>query len=170
MQKIIVEHYVWNQNVPLTPRDLGGVTDEIIHHSAGALTQTVQDIHAEHLAKDWHGIGYTFVIPPDGSIHTGTPIGDVPAATQGFNTISVAICLIGNFEKDDPGYTGPPTAAQLASLSDLSVMLHEKIPSIERTQGHRDYMPDACPGSELYRFLPELRAHVFAERQLGPEA
>lgn len=113
-------------------RDLSVVTVEIIHHSAGPITQTPLDIDAFHRQPpdDFVMIGYNFLIGHDGTVYQGRPMTDVPAATEGFNTESVAICLIGNFQPDDAGYTGPPSAAQMQSLKDLSVYVHQKIPTI----------------------------------------
>ena len=165
---IIQETYAWANS--LTPRPLSGVIVEVVHHSAGALTETVAEIHAQHLAQGWSGIGYTFVIYPDGSIHTGRPMRDVPAATEGFNTESVAVCLIGNFEPGSDGYTGSPTPEQINSLVDISVYIHENIPSISATKGHRDFNSTACPGENLYNYLPTLRTTVAIAMQGHPSS
>jgi|HubBroStandDraft_6_1064221.scaffolds.fasta_scaffold02059_9 N-acetylmuramoyl-L-alanine amidase len=147
-------------------RDLSVVVDEIIHHSAGPTTQTVLDIDAFHRARGYVMIGYTLIIGADGTVYQGRPLEMVPAAAQGFNTISVDICLIGNFQPDDPGYTGMPTAAQIQSLKDASVYVHQKCPNIERTLGHRDLMSDACPGDLLYALIPSIRAYVAGKLHL----
>ena len=157
---IIQETYAWNPNVPLTKRDLNGVIVRIMHHSDSDLTTTVQDIHQEHLAKNWHGIGYNAVIYPDGSIHTGTPWDCVPAATEGFNTKSIAICLIGDFEPGSEGYTGRPTQKQLDSFVQLCAYLQTIAPNIANTKGHRDFNQTACPGQNAYDDLPTLRSQI----------
>jgi N-acetyl-anhydromuramyl-L-alanine amidase AmpD len=157
-------------------RDLAVVTDFIIHHSAGALTQTPLDIDAEHRAEGWAMIGYHYVITPDGTTYQGRQLTDVPSAAYGRNTQSVDACLIGNFQSDDPGFTGPPTAAQVESIKNLSVYVHQHIPTIDRTIGHRDvaplYYPDdqgeystACPGDEGEALLPEIK--TFTEATLN---
>jgi hypothetical protein len=145
----------------------------IVHHSAGALTQTPLEIDVEHRAEGWAEIGYNFVITPDGAVYTGRPLDVEPSAAYGDNMASVDICLIGNFQEDDSGHTGPPTSAQLDSLLALSIDLHRRYPSISRTIGHGDvvkmYYPDnpgpyatACPGTQLEAFLPDLRSKTAA--------
>lgn len=143
-------------------RELGVITDEQVHHSAGSPSQSPLDIDAEHRARDMVMIAYNFLIGPEGTIYQGRPLNMVPAATQGFNTIGVPICLLGNFQSDDAGYSGPPTDLQVQALKELSVYVHQKVPNIMNTKGHRDYMSDACPGDKLYELLPEIRAYVHA--------
>jgi N-acetylmuramoyl-L-alanine amidase len=158
---------------PMTERDVTKITDLIIHHSAGSLSQTVQNIDAEHRAEGWSEIGYNFVITPDGNIYSGRDTKYVPSAAYGRNAQSVNVCLIGNFQHDDKGYTGPPTNAQLVSLNDLAVHLHHAYPTISTTIAHGDvalkYYASApgdyatsCCGSELRSKLPALREYVLA--------
>ena len=153
----------------MTPRELSQITDLIIHHSAGSLSETVHDIDSQHRAQGWSMIGYNFVITPDGQVYAGRDLHVVPSAAYGRNTQSVNVCLIGNFQQGDKGYTGPPTKAQLDSLKALSVSLHKSIPTINCTIAHGDVAlkyyasnpgdyATACCGSELKAFLPELRS------------
>ena len=150
-------------------RDLHTVTDLIIHHSAGALSETPEQIDAQHRSQGWSGIGYHFVITPDGQIYQGRPMTAVPAAAQDDNSKSVDICLIGDFQSDDAGFTGEPTAAQLDALLDLSVFVHQKRPNIVRTIGHRDVaclfddpsVATACPGDDLYAHIPGLKSGIW---------
>jgi N-acetylmuramoyl-L-alanine amidase len=155
----------------MSPRQLVAITDEIIHHSAGNPNQTPLEIDAEHRARGMAMIGYNYVIAWDGTVYAGRPVGFVPAAAYGRNTESINICVLGNFQGDDPGYTGEPTKFQLGSLMNLSLYLHHQFPSIVRTIGHRDvatfFYPNnesnystACPGEDLYKQLGTVRAYV----------
>lgn len=152
-------------------RPVSDITDLIIHHTAGSLYQTPQDIDTEHRAKGMAFIAYNWIINPQGTIYQGRPIEWVSSASYGRNQQSVAACLIGNFESGDPGYTGRPTGAQLVALNRLAVLCHIHIPSIARTIGHRDvallfYTHDtesystACPGSDLYKLIPLVKEYV----------
>jgi N-acetylmuramoyl-L-alanine amidase len=152
-------------------RQVSNITDFIIHHTAGSVHQTVLDIDAEHRAKGMAFIAYNWIISPQGTIFSGRPIEWVSSASYGRNQQSVAVCLIGNFESGDPGYTGRPTGAQLDALNRLAVLSHVHIPSIARTIGHRDietlFYPGqsesygtACPGSELWKMIPLVRKYV----------
>lgn len=144
-------------------RDLSVVTLFIIHHEAGPRDETALQVDAQHRSQGWAMIGYTWVIGEDGTVSQGRPMNMVPAAAQGSNTISVDVSLTGNFEPSDPGYTGPPTPAQIQALKDLCVYAHQKIPTINQTLGHRDVNQTACPGDDLYKLLPEIRDYVHAE-------
>jgi hypothetical protein len=156
----------------MTPRSLSQITDYIVHHEAGALSQTALDIDAEHRNEGWAMIGYNFVIDEHGNVYAARPLDVVPSAAYGRNTQSVNVSLAGNFQEGDPGYTGPPNAAQIQAIIDLGVYLHKMLPGIERTIGHRDvatmfYGGDgdyatACPGSMLYVELPKIKSAIAA--------
>lgn len=156
----------------LIPRERTQITDLIVHHTAGALTQTPSDIDAEHRNTGDSMIAYHIIVTPDGSAYWGRPLDAVGAATYGRNTESVNVCLVGNFQTGDAGYTGPPTNAQLATLEKLVLDLHKMLPSIVRTIGHRDVATlffggdgnyaTACPGTDLYARIPEIKQRVVA--------
>lgn len=154
-------------------RSLSEINTLIIHHTAGPVNQEPLAIDAEHRNEGWAMIGYNFVIPADGKIYAARPWGFVPSAAYGWNTPSLNVVLCGNFQVGDAGYTGPPTAAQMQSLKDLSVYLHQQFPGIVRTIGHGDvatlfYPQDtadyatACCGSELYTQIPAVKAYTLA--------
>lgn len=156
-------------------RSLSEINSLVIHHTAGPVDQMPLDIDAEHRAEGWAMIGYNFVIPADGKIYAGRPWGFVPSAAYGWNTPSVNVVLCGNFQTGDPGYTGAPTAAQVQSLKDLAVYLHQQFPGIVRTIGHGDvatlFYPNdtadystACPGTELEALIPAVKAYCQAAR------
>lgn len=152
-------------------RQLSSISDIIIHHTAGPLSQTALEIDQEHRAEGWAGIGYNYVIDKDGVIFAGRPDMYVPAAAFGRNAESTNIVIIGDFQSNDSGYTGEPGSAQLESLKALVLYLHKKYPSIARTIGHRDvatmfYPADqapyatACPGDKLYAHLADVKTYV----------
>ena len=161
---------------PMVARRSSTITDFIVHHAAGATTQTVADIDAEHRAIGDAMIGYTWVITQGGAVYAGRAPDYVPAATFGRNKESVAVCLIGQLQETglgsgDAPYTGPPTPAQIQSLEELCLWAHRQLPSIVRTIGHRDvatlfYGDDegdystACPGDACYALLPKIVSYV----------
>lgn len=160
----------------MTARALSSITDLIVHHTAGATTQTPLAIDAEHRAIGDAMVAYNYIITQDGTVYDGRPLCYVPAAAYGRNAQSINVCLVGNFQSDDAGYTGPPTSAQIQSLCQLAAQLHLTIPSIVRTIGHRDvaeiFYPanpsdyaTACPGDKLYSSLPVVKAYCQAQRK-----
>lgn len=155
-----------------TERDLSVVTYEVIHHSVTPLTTTVLEIDQMHRARGFAMFGYNFAVDTHGTVFQGRQMDWVPAACEGFNTPIVAVVLIGQFEPAAADYNGPPSKEQLAALVDLSVYIHEQIPSISSTVGHSDighitpppigpYI-DQCPGATVENYLPTLRALVAA--------
>jgi len=157
----------------MTPRLRGQISELIIHHTAGPAHQSALAIDAEHRSRGFAMIGYNYVIDYDGTIFAGRPLEDVPAAAFGRNATSVDVALTGNFQSNDPGFTGDPTAPQITALEALALWLHQQLPTITRTIGHRDVAPlfypndqgdyaTACPGDRLYAQIPAIKASVVA--------
>lgn len=124
----------------------------------GAYWVTVID--RVHRAKGWGGIGYHFLITPDGVVYPGRPLTQQGAHTVGQNRIALGICVLGNFDDE----TMPPE--QYASLKYLLAFLcHFLSLPPSSIFFHRDFAPKTCPGSKLdreqlrlavQRTLPEL--------------
>ena len=137
------------------PDDLRAVLNTIIvHHTAipNASPAEIQELHME--GRGFADIGYHFLIDPEGVIYEGREIVVRGAHVRGFNTGSVGIVLIGNFNEADP------TQSQLDSLEGLVDYLRY-IYEIRYLAGHRDYpnqSPDGtdCPGAKLYPLLPKM--------------
>ena len=112
----------------------------IIHHSASA-DVPASTIHQWHLNQGWSGIGYHFVIRPNGDIERGRAENLIGAhAGEKGNPDSIGIVLTGNFE------TGKPTTAQMDSLVWLlKDYLFPKY-GVKPVIGHKDVMATACPG------------------------
>jgi N-acetylmuramoyl-L-alanine amidase len=162
-----------NPAFAMTARSRSSVTLAIVHHTAGPLAQTPLEIDQEHRNIGDSMIAYNNLIDEHGTIYSGRPYDYDSAAAFGENEDSVDVCLIGNFQPNDAGYTGPPSDAALQALTQYLIWLHLQFPSISRTIGHRDiaplYYPDdegdystACPGENLYDKLPSIRQTVFA--------
>ena len=107
-------------------------------------------MHDSHLAQGWAGIGYHFVIRKDGRVEIGRPSECLGAHAYGENNHTIGIHVCGNFE------IAAPTDAQIESLAKLIADLAETY-GLQNTSdcvvGHRDLMPTACPGQNLYSLL-----------------
>jgi N-acetyl-anhydromuramyl-L-alanine amidase AmpD len=124
----------------------------VIHHSAthGGSAAAFERTHRTRLG----GLAYHFVIgngsgAADGTIETGYRWRDqIPGPhtkNQELNLESIAICLVGDFEKE------APTKKQMASLLQLLEKLcrEGQIPA-ERIRSHREVDPETlCPGRGL---------------------
>lgn len=130
-----------------------------IHHAAGpspitpaAEVQLLRQYDAQHRAKGWDGIGYSFIVGPSGRVYEGRGQ-KVGSHTEGHNSVGFGICFLGNFEQAVPTAAAMMAAADLMShLVSVRALLHDFI-----LRGHRDTKATACPGAALYRDLPKLR-------------
>lgn len=133
----------------------------MIHHSASPQATTTLE-----LVNEWHKqrgfnlsslgyyVGYHYLIAPTGEVYQTRAIGEdgchCIAFDEGehtsFNKSSVGICLMGNFEFEDP------TPEQIKSLEGLLKNLKP-----QRILGHRDVASTLCPGKSLYHKLFEYK-------------
>jgi hypothetical protein len=157
---------------PFTMRDASSITDLICHHTAGPKNQTPLEIDAFERARGDIAMPYNYLIDDAGTVYTGRPPLAVSAASYGRNQESIAICLIGNFQRDDPGFNGPPSHAALTALYDLVLLVHRQYPSIVRTYPHgkiadmffggdSDYATE-CAGDQLGESIPGIKSRVAA--------
>lgn len=119
-------------------------TNRVIIHHSDSDTGNAKVINGWHLNRGWTGIGYHFVILPDGIIERGRPEPTIGAHSgAGGNGDSIGVCLIGRFEK----YA--PTEAQIKSL--LWLIKEYLFPKYGRLKvmGHKDVMATACPGKNF---------------------
>jgi hypothetical protein len=134
----------------------GRLREVIVHHTAFAtsgIDGTSFEAEARHMRaiQRWHfdrgfiTIGYHFVISPSGRVFAGRPVNALGAHTKGYNTGSVGICLMGNFQLEHP------TRAALEALLDTRIEIVPGGASVP-LKGHREHpghASTACPGRYL---------------------
>ena len=171
----------------------------IVHHTdtsnsyadqAGAESQ-IRSIYYYHaVTQGWGDIGYNFLVDKFGNVYEGrysrdyqgaNPSGDDAAGngvtgahTQGWNSGTVGIAMLGTFTDQDV-----TPAARQALESMLAWEANRNGIDPQATQpftnpvsgattttpniaGHRDYAATACPGETFYASLPTIRADVAA--------
>jgi N-acetyl-anhydromuramyl-L-alanine amidase AmpD len=134
-------------------------TKLVLHHT-GSTNQPPQydgvwTYHNSGAGGKWpegYGIQYAYFIERDGIIMQGREEEELTwhAGSYKFNNESIAICLAGDFTREDP------TNAQLKSLKDLMI-------DIQRRRGisndsiylHREVRQTACPGQDLRKLIEE---------------
>lgn len=124
----------------------------IIHHSALDLSygpKKIQELHVQN--KGYADIGYHFLVNERGGISEGRAINVRGAHTGGYNTGTIGVVLLGNFE------TGEPTSLQQQALSHLARYLADTY-TLSHIAGHRDFQPGVtlCPGIHLEATLTDL--------------
>jgi len=121
---------------------------------------TVEDIRSWHKRQGWSDVGYHYVIYRDGSIVQGRPVNQVPAAVEGHNTGSIAVCYIGGVASDGRTPKDTRTDAQKTSLLKLLndlLKLYNLSPS--KVFGHNEFpgVNKACPSFDCTRLRLELQ-------------
>jgi hypothetical protein len=163
----------------------------IVHHTAGTNNYTpaqsaaiVRGIEVYHVqGNGWNDIGYNFLVDRYGTVYEGRGGGItrnvIGAHSLGFNTGTVGISLIGNFEN-----ATPPPAMQAALVRLLAWRLDVahvdpsstvvytsggngkfragKVVTLRAISGHRDTGPTDCPGKYEYALLPQVIRSVAA--------
>ena len=161
----------------------------VVHHTAGSNSYSpaqaaavVRGIEVYHVkGNGWNDIGYNFLVDRFGTVYEGRGGGIdrnvVGAHSEGFNTGTAGIALIGNFS-----VATPPKAQQdalvalaawrldIAHIDPLSTVVYTsggnykykagKVVTLSAISGHRDTGPSECPGSGAYRLIPGLANRV----------
>ncbi|MFE5819791.1 N-acetylmuramoyl-L-alanine amidase [Streptomyces sp. NPDC056479] len=163
----------------------------VVHHtgessdnglSCGESRARMRSIQQAHFARGYFDIGYNFVVDKCGQIFEGRSGGtDLPvrgAHDVGFNTDTVGISYIGNFETAKPSraamdaisrivawkfgmYGIDPTGKVTLTSGVEQGVDGNKIPmgqsiTLPRVFGHRDTNATACPGANLYAQLTRI--------------
>lgn len=140
-------------------------TDMIVIHHTGNPTDdncSAKEIDRSHKAQGWACIGYHYVVRKDGTVEEGRPHWTVGAHAYGENSHTIGIHVSGNFE------IGDVTNAQIESLAMLlsGICKDYGLPiDTDHVVGHRDLMPTACPGKNLYNILDTIRGKAIWYQQ-----
>jgi len=131
-----------------------------IHHgsSAPCYTQSscsskVRSYQNYHMSTtDGHGwtdIGYNFVVGEDGNAYEARGWTEIGAHTQGYNSVGIAICVIGDFNDR------LPNDAALSKIKELIAcgLANGHISASYTLKGHRDVGSTDCPGQQLYNLI-----------------
>lgn len=163
----------------------------VIHHtgidsdntlSCAESKARLRSIQQAHISQGYFDLGYNFVVDKCGQIFEGRSGGmDLPvigAHDAGFNTDTVGISYLGNFEKATPSRAGmdaisrivawkfgmygiDPTGKVTLTSGVPQGYSGNKIPegtsvTLPRVFGHRDTNSTACPGANLYPRLSRI--------------
>jgi hypothetical protein len=161
----------------------------VVHHTAGTNTYTaaqaaaiVRGIEAYHVqGNGWNDIGYNFLVDRFGTVYEGRGGGIeknvIGAHSEGFNTGTFGVALIGNYAR-----ATPPKAQQdalvtllawrldVAHVDPLSTVAYTsggnlkfkagKSVTLRAISGHRDTGPSECPGNGTYVLLSGVAKRV----------
>jgi hypothetical protein len=174
-----------------TPEYATEIKAAVVHHtgvdsdnavSCAESRARLRTIQQEHFSRGYFDIGYNFVVDRCGQIFEGRSGGtDLPvigAHDAGFNTGTVGISYIGNFESAKPSRAGLDAIARIVAWKfgmygidpTGKVTLTSGVPqgysgnkvpegtsiTLPRVFGHRDTNSTACPGANLYPQLGRI--------------
>jgi hypothetical protein len=191
---LIVPRAEWGANEKIkraAPRYAKSVAFAIVHHTAGtnsygpgASAAIVRGIELYHVrGNHWNDIGDNFLVDRYGQVFEGRAGGVdrnvIGAQAQGFNTGSVGVALIGNYQSATVSVVAEKALAKLlawrlavAHVDPLSKVTWRSggnpkyapgTPvSLRAISGHRDTGFTSCPGTRLYARLPSLAQQVAA--------
>lgn len=153
-------------------RSLDQIDHLVIHHSAVA-PEVGPDVIAGYHVTDlnWPGIGYHFVVYPDGHVAQTNALTTTTYHARQFNTSGVGIALLGNFD------AMPPTVAQMEGAASVCAWLRRELGlPLEAIQGHRELVNVTCPGRQWldgaawkYELLYRVRL-MLGEARARPDA
>lgn len=162
--KAVVVHHTASTN-KYTPEQAPGIVAGIYYYHAKTL--------------NWGDIGYHFLVDRYGKIYQGRA-GDINRVNEGghalgFNTGTIGIALIGNFETEMPTDPALDSVAKLAAWKLKAAKLNPNADHTERRaslkpgnaqvtgkvfDGHRAWNYTACPGETFYQNFGQLREQV----------
>jgi hypothetical protein len=128
-------------------------TTIVVHHSVIYINDDadslldVQRLHRED--RRWADVAYHFFIGRDGNIYEGRDIHVRGTHTGGYNTGTLGICFLGNYEE--------------IALNDLQIQAFDRLMRwlLYRLQpthiaGHKDFNAiTQCPGANIVPYLPQ---------------
>lgn len=159
----------WRGDKYLNPKWVGHtrpqskITRIMVHHDATWIPPIYSDKNRIYSEARYHyqqlgpGLQYHFSIANDGTIYWVRPFETwlYHAGDSKFNTEAVAVCLHGNFEKQNP------TKQQIRALKELLDWLCTKNPQFPAAQkdvyGHREIRSTLCPGKNLIGWVKNYR-------------
>lgn len=149
---------------------------QIVHHTVTSNSDpdpaaTVRSIYYYHaVSLGWGDIGYNYLIDQQGRIYEGRYGGNgvVGGHALGWNTGTIGISALGNYEQS--GIT-PAMYSAFVELMSWKSNQNQIDPNGSdllngvykpNYMGHRDSYSTACPGGNLYAYLPAFRSEAAA--------
>lgn len=124
------------------------------HHSAGEMT--VKQIQALHIDENkWLDIGYHYLVDTLGNIYQGRPVERIGAHVLNYNQGNVGICLIGNFQDEEPS---KKQIEATINISAWTCYAYDISPA--KIYGHCDFSSTLCPGKYVKILLPSAQEKI----------
>ncbi|HVO42809.1 MAG TPA: peptidoglycan recognition family protein [Aggregatilineales bacterium] len=135
-----------------------------LHHSypirrdTGTMRQ-IQDLHLD--GDKWADIGYHFGIDGKGIIYAGRDIHVRGSSVAGYNTGTLGVVLIGDFQSETP------SPEQIAAFTTLVRWLKATY-GLTHLAGHFEFNPETvCPGKNAIPYLDPIAKLTMLQRGTG---
>lgn len=114
----------------------------------------IEAIRSAHVNQGWADIGYHYIIDPAGRVWQGRPNSLQGAHVRNQNESNLGIMLLGNYNRQQ--CTVQSKAALQRVLADATKTYRINISSVHT---HTELASTACPGTDLQRYMDQLRSH-----------
>lgn len=141
-------------------RSVEDVTHIDIHHSASSKNdykgeETINIFAKFHINNNgWPGIGYHYIVAPNGDIFKTGYINEKRWSVAGNNSYTISVMLIGNFEKEEL-----ESKQYNAALNLIEDIMDAYDISIKNVKGHKEYKGNekkSCPGFNMDKVRDDL--------------
>jgi hypothetical protein len=141
-------------------RPLADIRYVVLHHTGAGPELGPEEVAEEHVeGNGWPGIGYHFLVAPDGTIFRTQDLTVASYHARQFNPVAVGLALMGDLAEADP------PAAQLAAVADVCAgLLADLGLPPEALRGHREMVPTPCPGERFLAGWKPLLLRAVAAR------
>jgi len=127
----------------------GGITHVVWHYTWSSLDWDAARIDVEHTRRGWNGIGYHYVVLPDGTLEFGRPDWAAGAHVRSGNDRKLGLVFIGGRRRgDNVNGWDTRTDAQRATLDRVTESILKVHPTAA-VVGHRDLVATQCPGFDV---------------------
>ncbi len=147
------------------PDNLADVYSTVaIHHSAILLdtNETMRDVQDLHMdTNHWADVGYHYAIDKNGIVYEGRDIHVRGSSVAGYNTGTIGVCVMGNFEVDIP------LEIQRAKMQQLVNWLATTY-TLTHLATHHEFNPGSvCPGKNMLPYIDPLAQAAGLQRGIG---
>lgn len=128
---------------PLQALNLKNVDAVALHHTAHP-TAYVKTVEKWHINNGWRAIGYNFFVGLDGTVYEGRGF-NLGAGVENQNGHIISICFQGDYENTNREMP----SEQFNAGIDIIKYVKEKVPTVKKIAGHKDFTATACPGKNF---------------------
>nr|KAG5712979.1 hypothetical protein BaRGS_021773 [Batillaria attramentaria] len=133
------------------------------NHAIGDMDAPAKYVFIHHGSSGWTDIGYNFVVGEDGSAYMARGWTEIGAHTYGYNSVGIAICVIGDFNDRLPNDKALNKIKQLIQCG----LEKGHIDPNYTLKGHRDVGETDCPGDQLYNLIHQWPHYASGTQRYG---